>query len=69
MVGITGWIDFSQPASAAENILSSMAAGLGNGLGGATTIRADEHAGLALCAHQKMDSTYFGDRMWAVVHG
>lgn len=69
MVGITGWIDFSQPASAAENILSSMAAGLGNGLGGATTIRADEHAGLALCAHQKMASTYFGDRMWAVVHG
>ena len=69
MVGITGWIDFSRPLGAPEEIAKSMAQGLGNGLGGETVIRATPNAGLALCAHPKMASSYFGENRWAVIHG
>ncbi len=69
MVGIAGWIDFSRPLGAPEEIARSMAAGLGNGLGGDTVLRATPHAGLALCAHPKMASSYFGEELWAVIHG
>ena len=69
MVGITGWIDFSQPIGGPDDVIGSMAAGLGNGLDGDIVTRASANAGLALCAHKKMASTYFDDRIWAVVHG